>query len=78
MNCTAVECLVFPPLLMTAKVQMSVTPVFWLRAAEENTDQDMFTVSAAVKDGEDLQSSCANRWEMLNASMQCELQVRLT
>lgn len=33
MNSTAVECLVLPPLLMTSKVQMSVAPVSWLRAA---------------------------------------------
>ena len=59
MNCTAVECLVLPPLLMTAKVQMSVTPMFWLRAAERKLDQEMSTVTAAVEDGEGLRSSCA-------------------
>jgi len=44
---------------MMAKLQMSVTPVFWLRAAKGKTDQDMSTVSAAVGDGKGLQSTCA-------------------
>ena len=78
MNCTAVECLVLPPLLMTAKVQMSVTPVFWLRAAEGKTDQDMSTVSAAVEDGEGLKSTCACRWDVLNGSTQRDLHITLT
>ena len=59
MNCTAVECWVLPPLFMMAKLQMSVTPVFWLRAAEGKTDQDMSTVSAAVEDSQGLQGTCA-------------------
>ena len=63
---------------MTAKLQMSVTPVFWLRAAEGKTVQDMSTLSAAVQDGEGLQSTCACRGDVLNGSTQCELKVTLT
>jgi len=69
MNCTAVVCWVLPPLLMTAKVQMSVTPVLWLRAAEGKTGQDLSTVSAADEDGEGLQSSCANRRDVVSANV---------
>ncbi len=44
---------------MMAKLQMSVKPVFWLRAAKAKTDQGMSTVSAAVEDGKGLQSTRA-------------------